>query len=862
MQIRLLLPLVLALLTGLSGSGCRDRSPTPPPEAPGKRPAEWGWWQRTFPHFAADPDAYRTALAQAHALRAAAKHDVFGTWEPAGPVNIGGRIVDLAFDPSDPGTIYAAAATGGLFKSTDAGRTWHPLFDDQAVLNMGDVAVDPHRPQTIYVGTGEANGGHNNFAGGGVYKSTDGGRTWSFAGLEATTSIGRIVVHPEQTGRVYVAAVGSYFAPNPERGVYRSDDGGRTWDHVLSISDSTGVVDLVVRPDRPDTLFAAAWHRVRRPLEARLHGEESGIYRSVDGGDSWHKLGPEHGLPDPEAHRQADGTVAFGRIGLALCTGRPDVMYALYTDGTRYLGLYRTDDGGDHWYDADPDRRAAAATGDFSWYFGQVRVHPDDPDRVFVLDVLLAASPDGGRSWSVQMGTHVDHHALAFHPENPDVLVNGNDGGIAFSYDGGGSWQPVHGLPVTQFYEIGLDPSTPERLYGGTQDNGTVRTQTGRSDDWERIYFGDGFYTLVDPTNPDVIYAESQWGGLARSTDGGTTFLDATAGIDRADKRNWSTPVVMDPHDPNVLYYGTYRLYRSEDGARSWEAVSGNLARHAPHVPRFGTITTVAVAPTDRRVIYAGTDDGKLWVSDDYGAAWRDVTGDLPYRWITRVAVDPTDPHTAYVAFSGLKWRDPQPHVFRTADMGASWQNVSANLPDAPVNALAIDPLYPDVLFAGTDVGAFVSLDAGGHWEALGSGLPAVSVYDLKVHPTARFLVAGTHGRSMYRLDLAPLTTAVTPEPAIPEEPALVSAFPNPFATSVTLHVHLPAPGPLRVDVYDLLGRRIRSVAQGSVAAGRHVLAWDGTDDAGRFAPSGRYLVHVEGSPGRDVRPLVVTLAR
>lgn len=835
-------------------------------DEPGKRPSDWAWLQRTFPHFEADADAYRTALAQAHALRSAAKQAPFGAWTFAGPTNVGGRVVDLEFAPQAPSTVYAAAATGGIFKSTDAGQTWRPIFDDLSVLTMGDLAVDPLRPNIVYAGTGEANGGHNNFAGGGLYKSVDGGAAWTYVGLEETVSIGRVLVDPQNPERIFVAGAGSYFAPHPERGVYRSLDGGATWGDgpVLFISDSTGVIDLVQRPDRPDTLFAAAWQRVRRPTGAQLGGPESGIYRSYDGGDTWERLGPEHGLPNSGAHRLPSGTVLqAGRIGLAICASQPDVLYALYTSydeaaGTYgYLGLYRSDDGGETWYDFDPDRRVRSAFGTFSWYFGQVRVHPQDPDRVYVMDVLLATWDKTSASWRIQSGTHVDHHALAFHPQDPSFVLNGNDGGIARSTNGGATWTRVDDLPVTQFYEIGIDPAHPERLYGGTQDNGTVRTRTGALDDWDGIYGGDGFYVIVDPTNPNVVYAESQYGQLGKSTDGGATFRRAMAGIDPGDRSNWSTPVVMDPSNPQILYYGTHRIYRTTDGAASWTAISGGLTRTPPGTSSLGTITTIAVAPSDPRVLYAGTDDGYVWVTSDAEATWTNVTHDLPYRWVTRIAVHPHHPDTAYVTFSGLKWRDAQPHVFRTTDRGASWQDVSANLPDAPVNAFAIDPARPEVLYLGSDVGAFVSLDGGERWEPLGEGLPAVPVYDLKVHPTARYLVAGTHGRSMYRLDLSPLASGQEPPLPAVDDLRLDPGFPNPFSAAVTLPFQLRTPGHVRLEVYDLLGRRLHTLLDRPFAPGTHSIQWNGTDASGRFVPAGTYVARL--TRGDLSRTMLVT---
>ncbi|MBN1348564.1 T9SS type A sorting domain-containing protein [candidate division KSB1 bacterium] len=738
----------------------------------GKRPSDWGWMQRVFPYGNADKLAHVDAIQQAQSMRTAIRDAAKSSlksdgmpekalnsieWQFAGPENIGGRISDIEYNPLDPSIVYAGAATGGVFKSNDGGWTWQPIFDDQAVLSVGDIAVDPVNPDIIYVGTGEANGGHNNFPGGGVYKSFDAGQSWQLIGLEKTVSIGRIIIDPSNPQRVFVAAIGSYFGPDPDRGVYRSIDGGSNWEKSLFVSDSTGAIDIVINPQNPSILLAAMWERVRRVHSSHLYGPTSGIYRSTDGGNSWNRLDASNGLPDGEFY--------IGRIGLALCESQPDVIYALYTDGYEYKTSYRSLNGGLNWDRIDPYSEIAGGTSSFSWYFGNIRVHPRKPNQVYALDVAFMRSTNGGNSWPLIYGYgnpfydfHVDHHALAFHPQHPDTMIEGNDGGINISYDGGSSWAKVDLLPVTQFYEITMDQTNPERLYGGTQDNGTLRTLTGQVNDWDQIWGGDGFFVLVDPTNPNIIYAESQWGNLVKSANGGYYFASALNGINQSEPTNWSTPVVMDPNNHNVLYYGTNRVYRTTNAAGWWSSISPILTKQLEN-SGLGTVTTIAVAPSNSSVIYAGTDDGNVWVSDDGCSSWQDITAGLPYRWVTRVAVDPTNPSIAYVTFSGLKWKSPQPHVFRTETMGQSWQDISGNLPDAPVNVILVDPAAPNYLYIGSDVGCFFSANSGQHWDVLGQGLPVVPVYSMDMHKTLRQLAVGTYGRSMYRIDLEALDT-------------------------------------------------------------------------------------------------------
>ncbi|MDZ7292767.1 MAG: T9SS type A sorting domain-containing protein [candidate division KSB1 bacterium] len=816
---------------------------------PDQYPTEWAWLQRTFPYFTADRTAHVEALQQAqHMQRLAKSLTPQAKWNFAGPTNIGGRVSALAINPKNPEIVYAGAATGGVFKSVDRGATWKPIFDEQAVLPIGDIVIDPQNPEVLYVGTGEANGGHNNFPGAGVFKSTDAGASWQLVGLENTTSIGRIVVDPVNSNRVYVAAIGSYFGSDPERGVYRSTDAGKSWKKVLSVNDSTGAIDLIINPQNPSTLFAAVWERVRRHNRSHLTGESSGIYRTDDGGNTWQRLGTTNGLPGPSP--------TIGRIGLAICAKQPENLYALYTINSTYGALYRSKDGGRSWTRTDPNNALQSGFGTFSWYFGNVRVHPDDPEQVFVLDVSFMASFDGGRTWPIKYGygggpidLHVDHHALVFDPADSKRLIVGNDGGINISHNSGYQWIKVEALPVTQFYHITIDPSNPQRLYGGTQDNGTIRTLSGALNDWEGIYGGDGFYVLVDPGNPNIIYAEYQWGGLGKSTDGGRSFHNALTGIDPNEPTNWSTPVVMDPSNSNVLYYGSNRVYRTVDGANSWQPISDNLTDARSSRPLLGTVTTIAVAPSNPAVIYAGTDDSHVWVTADSGATWREISAALPYRWVTRVAVDHTDARIAYVTFSGLKWNSPQPHVFRTTDMGTTWEDISSNLPDAPVNTIVIDPRYPNLLYVGTDVGAFYSRDYGKHWLPLGEGMPIVSVYDLAIHHGQRRLAAGTHGRSMYTFDLSLITNAEEPVSEnirFPVSPALAQNHPNPFNPSTTIEFVLPVSAQVSLKIYNAAGQQICSLVNETLAAGRHRLLWDGRDGDGKQVASGTYIYRLQ----------------
>ena len=820
---------------------------------PDQRPYEWDYIKKTYPYYNADSDVYIRALAQAHQLQIESIANRLNKgisavqWEFAGPTNIGGRVVDLEFDPNNASIIYAGFSTGGVFKSFDAGNTWLPVFDQQAVLTVGDIAIDPNNSNIIYVGTGEANGGHNNFPGGGVLKSTDAGTTWNFLGLAGTTSIGRIVINPQNSDILYLASVGSYFAPNPERGIYKSTDGGLTWDISLFISDTTGAVDIIIDPNNPDRLMAATWERVRRPNSSHLFGPSSGIYKTINGGNNWNKI-TSSTLPNATLQN-------VGRIGLAIHKNDPNIVYALFTDGYNIISLYRSNDFGISWMDADPDNELNGGTADFSWYFGQVRVHPTNPNIVYVLDVKFMRSIDAGNSWSINSssGLHVDHHALAFNPVDPNFIISGNDGGINVSTDGGQTFSQPKKIPATQFYEIGLDYNNPLKLYGGTQDNGTNRTPDRGLDNWDHILGADGFYVVVDYNNSNIIYAEYQNGYLSKSIDGGLNWQNGVMnGIDGGEPTNWSTPIVMDPNSSNILYYGTHSLYRTTDGAQNWTKISPQLTDWVSG-SRLGTISTIAVAPTNSNVIYVGTDDAHVWVSSDNGTNWNDISAGLPQRWVTRVVVDPSDENIVYVTFSGLKWRDPQPHVYRSTDKGNTWSDISSNLPDAPVNAFAVDNNFSNQLYLGNDVGMYVSFNTGQSWEVLGEGLPVLPIGDIKIHPTENFLAAGTYGRSMYTIDLNLVTNVNNEQPQIGSGFSLSQNYPNPFNPSTTISWESPVSGHQTLKVYNIAGQLVATLVDENKSAGKHQIDFNAT-----LLASGIYFYKLDAENFSETKKMLI----
>jgi len=685
---------------------------------------------------------------QAMAMKQAAVVAGGPAWTFRGPTNIGGRITDLAVHPADADTVYAGAAEGGVLRSTDGGQTWTPLFDDQPSLSIGALAIDPGDPDVIYAGTGEVNpgGGGVAYGGAGLFRSIDAGDTWTCIGLEDSGSIGRIRVDPTDSNRIFVAVMGLLWDASQERGVYRSTDGGTTWQRVLFVNDVTGCVDLIVRPDDPDVLYAAMWQRIRQPEFYDYGGPGCAVYRTLDGGDTWDLVGG--GLPAPGSNG--------GRIGLSLCAAQPDVMHAVYADRVGfYDGLYRSIDGGFTWSPTN-DGSLANAFASYGWWFGNVRTHPVNPDVIYVLGLDVYRSLNGGGSYQfTSSGVHVDHHAMDFGPGANPIVYNGNDGGVYRSANGS-TWTKLPDLPVTQGYRIALDAGNPDARYIGAQDNGTLRTVTGATGDWTNIYGGDGFQPLVHPTDSSQIWAQFQYGNLAYSSNGGLGFGGATGGIPGSDRRNWNSPIIQDPTNADRRYFGTNRAWRSLSPT-TWVAISPDLTG-GPHAGNAGqvngTLTTLAVSPQDGMVVWAGSDDGFVQVTENGGFSWSDVSAMLPVRWVTSVRADPLDRETAYATISGFRWDEPLPHVFRTTDLGVTWDPIAGDLPEAPVNDLVADPGNPGRYFVATDVGVFQTINGGSTWTPLGTGLPNVVVTSLAMDAGGE-LFAATYGRSVFSISTA-----------------------------------------------------------------------------------------------------------
>ena len=685
----------------------------------------------------------------------------------------GGRVLAVAGVPGEPDTYYFGAVAGGMWKTTDGGLNWRPLWDKfpEASPSIGAIAVAPSDPNVVYVGTGEACIRGNIVMGNGVYKSIDAGKTWKFIGLRDTYSIGRMIVDPKDPNVVYVAALGHPFGPNTTRGIFRSRDGGKTWQRVLYVDDKTGGIDIQFDLSNPNILFAGMWQAVRKPWTMESGGPGSGLYRSADGGDTWKKL-TGNGLPE--------GTI--GRIGVAT-TPNPNRVYALIE--AEKGGLFRSDDGGEKWQLVNDDRRYRQR----AWYYTHVFADPKNPDVVYILNTGTYRSIDGGKTFTQIRTPHGDNHGFWIDPENPKRLINGNDGGATISTDWGASWTSQMNQPTAQFYHVATDNRFPYWLYGAQQDNSTVAIASASANggigvsDFYAVGGGESGYIAPDPKNPEIVYAGSYGGDISRydHRTEETEMIDPwprnVIGWGMADLKHrfqWTEPIVFSPHDPHTLYYAGEVLFKTTDEGKSWTIISPDLTRNDKSkqessggpitkdntgVEVYDTIFSVVESPAQKDLIWAGSDDGLIHLTRNGGGSWENVTPKAMPEWgtVSMIEASPTDAGTAYVAVERHKMDDFTPYIFKTSDFGKSWTTLVNGIPkDDYVHAVRVDPKRKGLLYAGTERGVYVSFDDGANWQPLQLNLPVSPVNDLVVKDDD--LAVATHGRSFWILDdLSPL---------------------------------------------------------------------------------------------------------
>jgi photosystem II stability/assembly factor-like uncharacterized protein len=723
-----------------------------------------------------------------------------------GPTQQSGRFVDFAVPAGRPNTFYAASASGGLWKTENNGQSFEPLFDNEKVFSIGDIAVAPSDPAVLWLGSGEANNSRSTYWGDGVYKSLDGGKTWQNMGLKESHHIGRVLIHPADPNVVYVAALGHLYTENPERGVYKTSDGGKIWAKVLDIvvdGRAVGVVDLVMDPSAPDTLYAAAYDKFRRPWTWGIGGPGSGIHKTVDGGKTWTKL--IQGLP----------AGILGRIGLAVAPTDPKTVYAMIENankpgmsaearwqeilaGKSSNGMidgevYRSNDAGATWAKVSPDKQSIG--GAPGYYYGQIIVDPNDANLVYILSVGVLASRDGGKTWKSPFNFGGDNHALWIDPKDSGHMLLGYDHGLGVTWDGGKTWYHPDFLPLAQFYAVDFDMSYPYRIAGGLQDNGSLMgpsTKVGggggygrgagappiRLEDWFTVGGGDGMYNVFDRVTNRTLYNESQFGPLTRVdlVTGESKFIGYQQ-VKPETRWNWCAPILVSAHNNDVIYHCGNIVVMSANRGETWTEISPDLSTNDPaKLPvegkggdgniQYCTITTFDESPLVPGLLWAGTDDGNVWVTRDNGKAWTKLNDNIPGQpgyWVSRVSASPSDPGTAYVAYTGFRNDDFRPYVYKTVDYGATWTSLAAGLAEGPVNVIREDPKNPGLLFTGTDFGVYVSFDGGAAWLKMKGDMPTQPVHDLKIQTRESDLVIATHGRGAYIVDIRPLRE-LTPE--------------------------------------------------------------------------------------------------
>ncbi len=722
-------------------------------------------------------------------MRAASPFDSL-QWQFIGPTNISGRCTDIeAVRPRGKNyTIWVASASGGIWKSINEGVTFEPVFDNYGTSTIGDIAVCQSNPDLVWAGTGEANIFRSSNAGCGVWKTKDGGQSWEHMGLENTFTIARIIIHPNNPDIVYVAASGHEWTKNKERGLYKTTDGGNSWEKIISIDDETGIIDLVMHPSKPDILYATSWQRTRLKWnDPRTYADHKNnhVWKSTDAGKTWIKM--NNGLPEPHLR---------GRMGIDISLSAPNVLYLLVDnydlaykakegeldnygrpmkDVIKGATIFKSEDAGESWKQTsgqteEMKKHMENHSATYGWVFGQIRVDPNDANMIYSLGIWLNQSFDSGKTFTDIREIHADHHGLWIDPDNSNYLLSAHDGGVSVSYDKGENWRSlIEELPLAQFYNIEFDNAKPFRVYGSIQDHHSFYSEVDmsrgknriRPTEWKYTLGAEGSTHIVDPRDNNTILASLFYGKLAKATvdsyPGDMKYVLPNTYPEEPDFRGqWMAPTIFSPHNPDIVYHGVQYVLRSKDLGATWEKISPDLTsndRKKRGDISYQTITAIDESPFRAGLLYAGTDDGRLWRTKDGGETWENIRKKpMPERWVSRIVASKYNMGTVYVTQTGRRDDDAQVYIWRSTDFGDTWEDISSNIPVGPVNVIREDPAEKNILYTGTDVGVYVSTDRGAKWNILGD-LPCTYVHDLKIHPRENVVIIATHGRGMFVLD-------------------------------------------------------------------------------------------------------------
>jgi hypothetical protein len=696
-------------------------------------------FQRSYPDSVFDWQGWRKNLQQTRLSETAQSRQLncgtnLSNWTQQGPMNVAGRCNTLAAKPDDENTVLAGFSGGGIFKSTDGAVNWHPVFDENPELSIGDITFDPSNPNVVYAGTGDPNIPSLVFNGDGIYKSIDAGETWQRLANTPTGIVSKVVVHPTNSSVLWAATMGNPYVRDNERGIYKSIDGGNSWQQVLFVSNQTGASDLVQCPTNPQILYASFWDRIRNNHESVVYGTKGRVYKSIDGGANWVLL--SGGLP----------TGVMGRSGLAISRTNPDKVYAVFVDSLNTPGgLFKTVDGGSNWTPVNIVQLEDACS-DFCWYFGKLSIDPNNDEELYFHAILLWRKPAGSTSWFNAAGGHADSHDLIFTSSGRRYWSN--DGGVYRNNPGQMSWTKAKNLPTTQFYRTTFNIHEPDTYWAGAQDNGIQKGNGLNPNGWLSVFSADGFSCAFDPGNAQHFWVEIQNGAIHETLDGGNSWQFGSAALGTSDRTNWDTPFFMSPNTPNRLYAATYRVYSKEGGG--WGAISTDLTDGDIFGARFHTVSCLNESTVTVNKLIAGTSDGNVWRREAAGA-WTNITAGLPNRYVTSVRYSPTLSNRLFVTHSGFRDSENIPHIHRSDDNGATWQDISSNLPQMPVNDIFILPGSQDqVLFAATDIGVYFSTSGGVSWNRLGGNMPYIPVFDLEQNPVRKELVAATFARGIW----------------------------------------------------------------------------------------------------------------